>query len=77
MDSFGVPYNRFEDWDNDYTTTLNSVANGVQADYTAGTCYDLTTWATVPAATTMTACEATDGQLWFPTNDYAFPNDEL
>jgi hypothetical protein len=76
-DSFGVYYNQFEDWDNDYTSTLNSVANGAQADYTAGTCYDLASWATVPAATTMTACEATTGQLWFPTNDFAFPNDEL
>lgn len=76
-DAFNVYYNQFEDWDNDYTTTLNSISNGAQADYTAGTCYDLATWATVPAATSMSACEATTGQLWFPTTDFAFPNDEL
>lgn len=76
-DSFGVAYNQFEDWDNDYTTTLNSVTNGAQAAYGTGTCYDLSTWATVPAATSLTACEATAGQLWFPTTDFAFPNDEL
>lgn len=77
VDSFGQAYNQYEDWDNDYTTTLNSIANGAQANYTTGTCYDLSTWAAVPAATTMSACEATAGQLWYPTTDYAFPNDEL
>lgn len=70
LDSFGVSYNMFDDWDDDYTSAINSITDGAQANYTTGTCSNA-------AYNNQFVNCITNSGTWTPTTDFAFPGDEL